>query len=98
MIHRPWPVLDAFIPRLAQSLGPRGVGLHASTLYNKLHPTKKGTFTERDLQLFAIGGFSVERILERGLAELMADHYTDCYRPPEMHSPPTANMPTGLLC
>lgn len=92
MVHKLWPGLDALIPRLGQSLAPRSTGLHVSELYGKLHPQprvpegKEPPFGPADLNLMAMGGFAIERIMERGLAELMTDHYDKCARPEEMVS------------
>lgn len=73
MKHQRWTALDDFLPCLAQSMQPRSKGLHVSQLYTVLHPSPSSSFTEADLALFAIGGFAVEHVLERGLAAMFEE-------------------------
>jgi hypothetical protein len=91
VIHRPWTALDDLLPRLANSLLPRSPGVHLSQCYGRLYPPKKRAIplTERELQLFAIGGFAVERVIELGLIHLMVDHCPEVERPGELVSPST---------
>lgn len=80
-------------PLLAQSTAPRSGGLHVSELYNQLHPhkpRKTDVITEEDLALYAIGGFSLEMVLEMGFQLLAADRLAgagfEVERPPELVS------------
>lgn len=87
MIHKVWHEIDALLPLLAQSGLPRTPGVHLSDLYGKLHPvSNKSAFPEKTLSTMALGGFAVEKVLERGLAELMAERHARCVRPDEIVS------------
>lgn len=76
MLHRPWPALQQLIPLLASSTCARSPGLHVSELYNEMHPQKarkSDPISESDLQLYAVGGFSMEMVLEAGFRQLVLD-------------------------
>lgn len=79
MMHAPWKGIDALIPVLASSVLPRSPGLHVSELYSQLHPQKarKNPITEDELAVYAIGGFSMEMVLEAGFQQLVAARCTD---------------------
>lgn len=93
MLHRPWKGIDVLIEQLARSTAPRSDGLHVSELYSLLHPQKarsKNPITEDELRLYAIGGFSLEMVLEAGFKALVQDRAVaagyQVERPPELES------------